>query len=110
MARDTLGAYARDELGLSEQFMTRPIQAAFASAAAFAAGAAIPLAVATTAPGDHMIAFVAGASLLSLVVMGGAAAHAGGANVAARAARVTFWGAMAMAETSGIGALVGKIA
>jgi len=75
MAHDALGAHVRDELGISEKFMARPIEAAFASAAAFAAGAAIPLTVATIAPGDHMIAFVAGASLLSLVAMGGAAAR-----------------------------------
>ncbi|MBB4198250.1 hypothetical protein CCR94_17310 [Rhodoblastus sphagnicola] len=110
MAHDALGAHARDELGISETLRARPIQAAFASAASFAAGAAIPLAVATLAPGAHLIAFVAGASLLSLIVMGALAARAGGANAAAGAARVTFWGALAMAVTAGIGALVGAIA
>jgi len=107
MAHDALGAHARDELGISETLMARPIQAAFASAAAFAAGAAIPLVVATLAPGDQMVAFVAGASLLSLVGMGALAARAGGASLVAGAARVTFWGALAMAITAGIGALVG---
>ena len=92
MAHDALGAHARDELGISETLMARPIQAAFASAAAFAAGAAISLVVATLAPGDDMIAFVAGASLLSLVGMGALAAHAGGANVIVGAARVTVLG------------------
>ncbi|MCW2273754.1 VIT family protein [Rhodoblastus acidophilus] len=107
MAHDALGAHARDELGISETLMARPLQAAFASAAAFAAGAAIPLVVATLAPGDQMVAFVAGASLLSLVGMGALAARAGGANVLVGAARVTFWGALAMAMTAGIGAVVG---
>lgn len=109
MAHDALGAHARDELGISQRFRARPIEAAFASAASFAVGAAMPLVVAALAPGVHLIAFVACASLLSLVIMGALAARAGGANVAAGAARVTFWGALAMAITAGIGALVGAL-
>ena len=109
MAHDALGAHARDELGISETLRARPIQAAFASAAAFAAGAAIPMVVATLAPGDHLIAFVTFASLVTLVVMGALAARAGGANVIVGAARVTFWGALAMALTAAIGAGVGTI-
>ena len=109
MAHDALGAHARDELGISETLRARPIQAAFASAASFAVGAAMPLVVATLAPEALLIVFVACASLLSLVIMGALAARAGGANVAAGAARVTFWGALAMALTAGIGALVGAL-
>jgi VIT1/CCC1 family predicted Fe2+/Mn2+ transporter len=109
MAHDALGAHARDELGITETLMARPIQAAFSSAAAFAAGAAIPLAVAIFAPGVHLMVFVAGASLLSLVVMGALAARVGGANVIVGTARVTFWGALAMAMTAGIGALFGTV-
>jgi vacuolar iron transporter family protein len=109
MAHDALGAHARDELGISETLKARPIQAAFASAAAFAAGAAIPLAVAIFAPGALLIAFVTCASLITLVAMGALAARAGGADAIVGAARVTFWGALAMALTAGIGALVGTI-
>jgi VIT1/CCC1 family predicted Fe2+/Mn2+ transporter len=107
MAHDALGAHARDELGISETLMARPIQAAFASACSFAAGAAIPLVVAALAPKAGLTGFVAGASLLSLVAMGVLAARAGGANKTTGAFRATFWGALAMAVTFGIGALVG---
>jgi VIT1/CCC1 family predicted Fe2+/Mn2+ transporter len=110
MAHDALGAHARDELGISESFRARPIQAALASAAAFATGAAIPLAVAALAPDAERIAFVACASLLSLIDMGALAARAGGADVGAGAMRVAFWGALVMGLTAGIGALVGTIA
>jgi VIT1/CCC1 family predicted Fe2+/Mn2+ transporter len=109
MAHDALGAHARDELGISETLRARPIQAAFASAASFAAGAAMPLAVAALAPGAYLIGSVACASLLCLVVMGGMAARAGGANVTTGAIRVTFWGALAMGVTAGVGALFGTI-
>jgi VIT1/CCC1 family predicted Fe2+/Mn2+ transporter len=109
MAHDALGAHARDELGISESSMARPIQAAFASAASFAVGAALPLIVAALAPDAWRIGGVAGASLLSLVGMGALAARAGGADPARGALRVTFWGAIAMGVTAGIGALVGTV-
>ena len=107
MAHDALGAHARDELGIFETLMARPIQAAFASAGSFAAGAAMPLLVAALTPTADLIAFVAGASLLCLVILGALAAHAGGAPVTRGALRVTFWGALAMGLTAGVGALFG---
>jgi VIT1/CCC1 family predicted Fe2+/Mn2+ transporter len=107
MAHDALGAHARDELGISAAFSARPIQAALASAASFAAGAAMPLAVTAIAPGSGLIPLVAGTSLLFLALLGGLAARAGGAGVTPGAIRVTFWGALAMAVTAGVGALVG---
>jgi VIT1/CCC1 family predicted Fe2+/Mn2+ transporter len=110
MAHDALGAHARDELGISERLRARPIQAAFASAASFASGAAIPLVAAALAPEAYLIACVACASLVSLVGLGVLAAYAGGANMTMGALRVTFWGALAMGLTAGIGALVGTIA
>ncbi len=109
MAHDALGAHARDELGISETLMARPIQAAFASAGSFAAGAAMPLVVAALAPNAELIRFVAGASLLCLAVLGALAARAGGAKVATGAVRVTFWGALAMGVTAGVGALFGTV-
>jgi VIT1/CCC1 family predicted Fe2+/Mn2+ transporter len=107
MAHDALGAHARDELGISPAFRARPIQAALASAASFAVGAAMPLGVAAIARGAGLIPLVAGASLLFLALLGSLAAHAGGARVATGAIRVTFWGALAMAATAGVGALFG---
>jgi VIT1/CCC1 family predicted Fe2+/Mn2+ transporter len=107
MAHDALGAHARDELGITAAFRARPIQAALASAASFAVGAAMPLAVTAAAPNAGLIPLVAGASLLFLALLGGLAARAGGAGVAPGAIRVTFWGALAMAVTAGVGALVG---
>ena len=107
MAHDALGAPARDELGITAAFRARPIQAALASAASFAVGAAMPLAVTAAAPNAGLIPLVAGASLLFLALLGGLAARAGGAGVAPGAIRVTFWGALAMAVTAGVGALVG---
>jgi len=107
MAHDALGAHARDELGISPAFTARPIQAAFASAASFAVGAAMPLAVTAIVPGSGLIPFVAGTSLLFLALLGGLAARAGGAGVTLGAMRVTFWGALAMAATAGVGALFG---
>jgi len=109
MAHDALGAHARDELGISEALRARPIQAALASAASFAVGAAMPLVVAATAPPEAIIAFVAATSLVCLACLGALAARAGGANVATGAIRVTFWGALAMAVTTGAGALFGAI-
>ena len=107
MAHDALGAHARDELGISETLTARPVQAALASAASFTAGAALPLVVAALAPASMLTAVVSGSSLIFLAGLGALAAHAGGAPVVAGAWRVTFWGALAMAVTAGIGALFG---
>jgi VIT1/CCC1 family predicted Fe2+/Mn2+ transporter len=107
MAHDALGAHARDELGITETLRARPIQAALASATSFAAGAAMPLLVTVIAPGTRLIPFVAGASLVFLALLGGVAARVGGAGVLRGAVRVTFWGALAMALTAGVGALFG---
>jgi len=110
MAHDALGAHARDELGISPAFSARPIQASLASAASFAVGAAMPLAVTAIAPDAGLIPLVAGGSLIFLALLGGLAARAGGAGVALGAMRVTFWGALAMAATAGVGALFGTAA
>ena len=110
MAHDALGAHARDELGISETLSARPIQAALASAGSFAVGAAMPLLVTAIAPEASLISLVSGTSLLFLALLGGLAARAGGAGVTAGAIRVTFWGALAMAITAGVGALFGTVA
>ncbi len=110
MAHDALTAHARDELGISAALSARPVQAAFASAGMFAAGAVMPLLVAGVAPDRALIPLVAGASLAFLALLGGLAAGAGGAPVAVGAARVTFWGALAMALTAGVGTLFGVAA
>ena len=110
MAHDALGAHARDELGISETLSARPLQAALASATSFAAGAAMPLLVAALAPQASLIAIVSGTSLVFLALLGGLAARAGGASVRTGAVRVTFWGALAMGLTAGVGALFGTIA
>ena len=110
MAHDALGTHARDELGISESLMARPIQAALASAGSFAGGAALPLLVAATVPADLLIVFVAGTSLIFLAGLGMLAARAGGANMLRGAARVTFWSALAMGVTMGVGALFGTAA
>ncbi|HXP83807.1 MAG TPA: VIT family protein [Bryobacteraceae bacterium] len=109
MIHDALGAHARDELGISKTSRARPLQAALASAGSFAAGAALPLVVTALTPQTSLIPLVAGTSLLFLALLGGLAARAGGANVAVGALRVTFWGALAMAVTAGVGALFGKV-
>jgi VIT1/CCC1 family predicted Fe2+/Mn2+ transporter len=109
MARDAIGAHARDELGITETFRARPIQAALASAASFAVGAAMPLLVAALFPAAQLIPLVAGTSLLFLALLGGIAASAGGAGVMLGATRVLFWGALAMAATAGVGALFGTV-
>lgn len=106
-AHDPLAAHARDELGISETLSARPVQAALASAASFAVGAALPLVVALIAPSSALMPWVAGMSLLFLATLGGVAARAGGAPVRAGAWRVSFWGALAMAITAGVGALFG---
>ena len=108
MAHDALGAHVRDELGLTETGAARPLQAALSSAASFAVGAAWPLLVAVVAPRAALAPLVAGASLLALATLGALAARAGGAHMANGAARVTLWGALAMAITAGVGALVGQ--
>ncbi|GAA0318076.1 VIT family protein [Sphingomonas oligophenolica] len=107
MARDALAAHARDELGISEMTTARPIQAALTSAATFSAGAALPLAIVILAPGAWLVPIEAIASLLFLALLGGIGARAGGAPVWTATWRVTFWGALAMALTAGIGRLVG---
>jgi len=107
MAHDALGAHARDELGISETFGARPIQAALASAGSFAVGAVMPLAVTAISPAAGLIPLVAGTSLVFLGLLGGVAARAGGAGVMKGAIRVTFWGALAMALTAGVGSLFG---
>ena len=107
MAKDALGAHARDELGISEITAARPVQAALTSAATFAAGAAMPLLAVIVSPAGMIIPIVTTASLVTLAVLGAVGAQAGGANVWRAAARVVFWGAFAMALTAGIGALVG---
>ena len=107
MAHDALGAHARDELGISEMLTARPVQAALASAAMFASGAALPLLVVLLVPQSALIWVVAGSSLLFLTLLGSLSAGAGGASMLIAAARVTFWGALAMGLTSGVGALFG---
>ena len=109
MKHDSLGAHARDELGISDTFRARPIQAAVASAASFGVGAALPLLATTLSPAAGLIPIVSATSLIFLALLGGLAARAGGAGVTMGAIRVTFWGAMAMALTAGIGALVGTV-
>ena len=109
MAKDALGAHARDELGISEATTARPIQAALTSAAAFSVGAAMPLAMVLVSPSrDGLWRLCPIASLLFLAVLGAVGAKAGGANVLTATVRVTFWGALAMALTAGIGAVVGR--
>ena len=109
MAHDALGAHARDELGISKTLSARPIQAALASAGSFAVGAAMPLLVTAVAPKAGLIPLVSGTSLVFLALVGGLAARAGGAGVSMGAVRVTFWGALAMALTAGVGALFGTV-
>jgi VIT1/CCC1 family predicted Fe2+/Mn2+ transporter len=107
MKHDALGAHARDELGITDAMSARPLQAALASAASFAVGAALPLAVTALTPSGTLIPAVAATSLVFLGLLGGVAAKAGGAGVATGTIRVTFWGALAMALTAGVGALFG---
>jgi VIT1/CCC1 family predicted Fe2+/Mn2+ transporter len=109
MAHNALGAHTRDELGISKTLRARPIQAALTSAASFAIGAGMPLLVTARAPEAGLIPIVSGTSLLFLALLGGLAARAGGAGVAVGAIRVTFWGALAMAVTAGVGALFGTV-
>lgn len=108
MAHNALEAHARDELGITEALRARPLQAAMASASSFAVGAALPLLVAALAPAALDIALVFATSLVFLALLGGMAARVGGASEAVGALRVTFWGALAMAITAGVGALLGQ--
>ena len=107
MARDALGAHTRDELGISEAMNARPLLAAASSAAAFIVGAGLPLLSAWLSPGPSLALVVGATSLLFLVLLGGLAAYIGGAGIAKGVARVTFWGALAMAITAGVGKLFG---
>lgn len=109
MAKDPLAAHARDELGISDTITARPIQAALTSAVTFAVGAALPLLTVVLSPVMRLIPFVFGTSLIFLALLGTLAAYTGGAPVMAGAARVTFWGAIAMALTAGVGALFGTV-
>lgn len=112
MAHNALDAHMRDELGITETLKARPLQAAIASAASFAVGAALPLLVAVLAPssGKDMLVWIFATSLIFLAVLGGVAARTGGASVRVGAMRITFWGAMAMAITTGVGMLFGGVA
>jgi VIT1/CCC1 family predicted Fe2+/Mn2+ transporter len=109
MAFDALGAHARDELGISETLKARPLQAAFASAASFVTGAAMPLVAAALAPPSQFVLWVGGMSLLVLALLGALAARVGGARVSVGAARVLVWGTLAMALTTAAGALFGAV-
>lgn len=110
MQHDALGAHARDELGISDVLGARPIQAALASAGTFSVGAALPLLIVMLSPASVLLWAVAGSSLIFLMVLGLLSAMAGGAPVIVAASRVTFWGALAMALTAGVGALFGVAA
>ncbi|MFA6204617.1 MAG: VIT family protein [Methylocystis sp.] len=107
MAKDALTAHARDELGISKITTARPVQAALTSAAAFSVGTAMPLLMILVSPAGDLVPVVSGASLCFLALLGAIGARAGGANVLRATARVTFWGALAMALTAGIGEIFG---
>lgn len=110
MTHDALAAHARDELGISDTLAAKPVQAALASAATFAAGAFLPLLVALVLPASALMWGVAGSSLFFLAFLGLVAARAGGSPLLLSATRVTFWGALAMGLTAGVGALFGVAA
>ncbi len=105
-----LEAHARDEIGIVEQSMAKPIQAAFSSALTFTVGAALPLLAVFVSPHSKIIPVVAGLSLIFLAVLGGVAARVGGAPAISGVIRVTFWGALAMAITAAVGRLFGVVA
>lgn len=107
MSSDALGTHARDELGITDTLRARPIQAAFASAISFVAGAIIPIAAALLAPSTRVAEVSSATALVALVVLGGIAAYAGGASIVKGAMRVAFWGALAMGLTAGVGRLFG---
>ena len=110
MAHDAIGAHARDELGISATLRARPLQAALVSAGSFTVGAALPLLVTAMAPATGLIPLVSGTALVFLALLGGLAARTGGAGMIMGAVRVTFWGALAMALTAGVGSLFGTVA
>ena len=105
MSNDALGAHARDELGITETLRARPIQAALASALSFVAGAAVPIATTLLAPPAYGVEVSSMTALVTLVMLGGTAAYAGGASVVRGALRVAFWGTLAMGITAGVGKL-----
>lgn len=109
MAKDPLGAHIRDELGISEIHRARPVQAALASAATFAVGAALPLLLVVISPAAYIIPMVAAGTISFLALLGGLAAKTGGSNIGVGAGRVTFWGILAMAATAGVGYLFGAV-
>ena len=108
-AGDVLAAHARDELGITETLRARPIQASLASAISFLAGALVPIAAVLTAPSSSLIVVASGTALITLAILGGTAAYAGGASLIKGAIRVAFWGALAMGLTAGIGRLFGAV-
>lgn len=110
MSNDALGAHARDELGITETLRARPIQAALASALSFVAGATVPIATTLLAPPNHVVEVSSMTALVTLVILGGTAAYAGGASVARGALRVAFWGTLAMGITAGVGKLFSTFA
>jgi len=107
MSRDALGTHARDELGISETLRARPVQAALASAIAFIVGALVPIATVLLAPSAWITEVSSATALVTLVILGGTAAYAGGASIVRGAVRVAFWGALAMGLTAGVGRLFG---
>jgi VIT1/CCC1 family predicted Fe2+/Mn2+ transporter len=109
MKKDALGAHARDELGISEMTTARPVQAALTSAATFSVGAAMPLLMVVVSPANLLVPVTSAASLAFLAFLGAVGAKAGGANLLRATVRVTFWGALALAITAGIGKLFGTI-
>lgn len=109
MNHDAIGAHARDELGITEIVQARPIQAALTSAASFAVGALLPLAVTALAPAKGLIMWISATSLIFLAVLGVVAAQVGGANIWVSAWRVTFWGALALGITAGVGKFFGAV-
>ena len=109
MAKDALGAHARDELGMSAITTPRPVQAALTSAAMFSAGAAMPLVMAAISPANALVPIVSATTLLFLALLGAIGARTGGANILPATVRVTFWGALALGVTAGIGKVFGTI-
>jgi len=109
MSADPLGAHARDELGITDTLRARPLQAALASAIFFAAGAMVPIAAAWLAPSVWIAQIASAAALVTLVILGGLAAYAGGASIVRGAVRVAFWGALAMGITAAVGRLFGAV-
>lgn len=109
MKKDALGAHIRDELGITETLRARPIQAAFASAISFVAGAVIPILAVLLAPSARVAETLSATALITLIILGGTAAYAGGASIVKGAMRVAFWGALAMGLTAGVGRFFGAV-